>query len=132
MKALAGATLAIEIDRDELDLALPLGRELVPRGQLLRAWLAPRRTEREHLPALDVLDAKRLAGRVDRSVELDESISHFELIGMGDSGQDQEQSEGAHAGWTNDPAHRFTASSSSIHISMYLGCIGPSYLRSVK
>src|SRR6201990_605273 len=141
VELLAGRDVLVDVERDEHDLALELAGELVPHRQLLRARLAPVGAGCEHdtlvLPGLEL---DRLAGGIDRDVEFGEPVADLEHVGTGRARTDQQRNRAQRRGEqrstqgkeTHRLYYRFTATSSSIHISMYLGCIGPSYLRSLK
>src|SRR5262249_54751133 len=134
VEALAGVDLVVDVDRDERDLAAELAGELVPGRQLLRTRVAPVRADGDHEPlALQLAQLERLAARILRDVELGDPVADLQRVGGGGSSEEH-QSDGqrAHGGWTGAPDHRFTASSSSIHMSKYRGPRGASYFFSLR
>src|SRR5205085_11873342 len=106
-----------------------------PRRQLLRARLAPARAGRDEDPlVLEALQLDGLAGGIDGDVELGGAIADLEdICERGVRSEQHRDGNGeTHGRETAGAAHRCTAISSSIHMPMYLGFRGPSYLRSLK
>jgi hypothetical protein len=92
------AGVVVEVHRDEHHLVLPLGRQLVPRRQLLLARLAPRAAEGHHDPLAPLgLEPPGLAAAVLGAVELGRAVALLDLGDGGSRGGQGRRDDGDHS-----------------------------------